>query len=76
MLKLQSIEFDGASVQITYTDGGPANEANQALIYRQPFDGDPHKSLAWNRLRVMSALAQWADEERRRIRDDIEKNGY
>jgi hypothetical protein len=74
-MKLISTEIDASSIQLTYTDGRAVPEAKEYLIVRRPFDGDPHKSLAWNQLRVMSELAKWADEERRRIRDEIETNG-
>ncbi len=73
-MKLISTEIDETTIQITYTDGGPATEATQALIYRQPFDGERSQSIAWNQLRVISNLADWANDERRRLRDEIEKN--
>lgn len=73
-MKLLSTEIGENSVELTYADNPELDAASRLLIVRQPFDGDPYKSVAWNQLRVMSALAQWADEERRRIRDEIEKN--
>jgi hypothetical protein len=73
-MKLLSTEIDAGSIQITYTDGSPVTDAKQVLIYRQPFDGDLYKTVAWNQLRVVSALADWANDERRRLRDEIEKN--
>ena len=71
-LKLISTELSEETIQVTYTDGPPADNAKHVLIYRQPFDGDVHYSVAWNHLRVVSALADWANEERRRLRDEIE----
>jgi hypothetical protein len=73
-MKLLSTELTEATIQVTYTDGQSVDNAKRALIYRQPFDGDTHHSVAWNQLRVISALADWANEERRRLRDEIEKN--
>ena len=75
-MKLLSTEIDAGSIQITYTDGSPATDAKQMLIYRHPFDGDQYKSLAWNQLRVVSALADWANTEVRRLRNEIESKGY
>jgi hypothetical protein len=73
-MKLISTELSAGTIQVTYTDGPSADNAKHLLIYRQPFDGDAHHSIAWNQLRVISMLADWANEERRRLRNEIEKN--
>jgi hypothetical protein len=71
-LKLVSTELSEETIQVTYTDGQPEDNAKALLILRTPFDGDLKKSMMWNQMNAMRQLADWASEEFRRLRNEVE----
>jgi hypothetical protein len=71
-MKLISTELNGEAIQVTYTDGQPEDSAKSLLVYRQPYDGDDHRTIAWNQLRAISNLIEWASKERSRLVNEIE----
>jgi hypothetical protein len=71
-LKLISTEMTEATIQVTYTDGQPVDNAKASVVVRLPFDGDLSQSFLWNRVHVMQKVADWAGQEFRRLRDEYE----
>ena len=72
-LKLISTELTEETIQVTYTDGQPVDNAKQALTLRGPFGGDLKKSLLWNQMQLMQELVDWSSAEFRRLRNELKK---
>jgi hypothetical protein len=72
-VKLLSTEIDEEAVQLTYTDGPGVPEAKQVLIARWPLQDTLQNSVLWHQMSVLFKIAEWASEEGRRIRNELEK---
>lgn len=72
-MKLISTEIDGSMIQLTYTGGLPENKSDELLVVRLPFEGNLKRSMLWHQMNVANRLAEWAGEESRRIRNELEK---
>jgi hypothetical protein len=62
-LTLISTELTEETIQVTYTDGQPVDNAKQALTLRGSFEGDLKKSILWNQMQLMQQLAEWSSAE-------------
>lgn len=72
-LKLISTEIDEATIQLTYTDGSPVQEAKASVIVRLPIENSPKSSLLWHQMNVLFRLSEWAGDEGRDVRNELEK---
>lgn len=71
-LKLISTELNEETIQVTYTDGLPADNSKELLVVRGSFSGDLKKSFLWNQMNLMQELADWSSAEFRRLRNELE----
>jgi hypothetical protein len=66
-VKLIATEFDGESVQLTYTDGPAVPEAKEYVIVRLPMQGSFSDSINFHHMTVLERLHTWAGEEFKRV---------
>ncbi len=74
-MKLISTEIDEATIQLTYTGGGPADAAEEMLVFRIPLQGDLNKRVLWHHMQALRYLETFVGEEARRVRNELEKLG-